>query len=179
MRKPLLLLFIIGTLFSCSKNDVKQALVVSFELPLKVDFSIPGAVPTGRDTTLPAIPITTNWNSILSANQTSLSQIKDMNVKTMVLKIKSPSGQSLNFLKSISLSISATGQRDTVIAFTNPVPTNTGDSLSLGCPLVDVSPYIKQNQFSIKVTLQVIKTVATKMDLESTIDFYTQAYLIN
>ncbi len=46
MRKPLLLLFLIGTLFSCTKNDVKQALVVSFELPLKVDFSIPGAVPT-------------------------------------------------------------------------------------------------------------------------------------
>ena len=178
MRKLILFLLIGGTFFSCSKSQLKEALVVSFDLPQKASFTIPGAVPSGL-ISLPAIPIATDWNSTLSSNKTDINHLKSLSAKSITLVVTSPHGQNLHFLKSINIYISDSGQTDAQLAYKNPVPDNVDTTLALDLPTLDIAPYVKSGNFKIKVTFEQRETILHDIKLEADMIFHAQAYLLN
>ena len=178
MRKTILFVLLAGAFFSCSKQQIKNDLTVAFDLPQKVEFTAPGSLSLGL-VNLPLIPITPDWSGNFSANKSDVNHLKSLNATSIVLHVKSPAGHNLHFLQTIYVYISANGQNEAKLAFKDPVPDNVDSTLALDIPVLDVSPYVKQNQFNIRVSFQERETFTQDIKIEADMTFHAVAYLLN
>lgn len=115
MKKALLpLMALVFIVLSCSK--VKQLTQVEVDIPYTqtLDASkfpdkthYPVLPFGGIRIDFPTIPVTTNSQQYLDQNNTTVNKINSVTLKSVLLQLTAPQGKYLDFLKSVSLSISS------------------------------------------------------------------------
>jgi len=140
-------LLTIAIFAGCNKN----ALDANFTVTDTETFTIP---PTSGISLLPIItpPFSTNsWSGTYSTNKTDKDHLKSLKLKSLTLTITNPPGKGFGFLKSIDIYIQAPNQPDTKIATIDNIPANAGGTLTLNTLDVDLTPYAKADNFTLKI----------------------------
>ena len=171
MRK-LLFIVLIGSLafFGCKK--VKDLL--RFDLSYATAFTIPGNQSI-INTLLPPIfspTVSANSEQTFKNEGTSANLVKEIKMKKVMLTITSPSGQTFQFLKSITVYIAkGDGSSPKRIAYKTEVPSNVGNTLTLDVDQsVLLDEYIKADQFKLK-TEYTIKGTNPDVDVNADLVF--------
>lgn len=104
--------------------------------------------------------VKTDSESTFKNKNTSKDLIDKINVKKMVLEIKSPDNSDFSFLKDIMLSIAAENLDDLEIAWKKDINDNVGSVIDLEVTDKDIKEYIKKDSYKIKVSATTDKTIA-------------------
>ena len=121
--------------------------------------------------------INTNSESEFSSRGTAKNYIDKINLTSMVMKITSPSTQRFDFLKSIEISISASGLSELKIAQKLDFPESVGNEVALDILENDIAEYIKKDKFKLKVNVVSDKTIASEVQIDVNSVFRVKAKL--
>ena len=121
--------------------------------------------------------INTNSDSEFSSRGTAKNYIDKINLTSMVMKITSPSTQRFDFLKSIEISISASGLSELKIAQKLDFPESVGNEVALDVLENDIAEYIKKDKFKLKVNVVSDKTIASEVQIDVNSVFRVKAKL--
>ena len=121
--------------------------------------------------------VTTNSESEFSSKGTGKNYIDKINLTSLVMKVTSPSTQRFDFLKSIEVSISASGLSDIKIAQKLDITDNIGSELALDILENDIAEYIKKDKFKLKVNVVTDKTIANEVKIDIASNFRVKAKL--
>jgi len=129
---------------------------IDFDLTQSGNVTIPGSpLATPVSLTLP-IPGLQNVNASnvqgFPSSQTAKDHIQSARAKKITLTATSPQGQTLAFLSSVALSISAPGQPAKQFAHLSPFPAASSADLLLDD--VELAPYLKADSFSVTTAVQ-------------------------
>ena len=129
---------------------------IDFDLTQSGTVAIPGSpLATPLSLTLP-IPGLQNVNASnvqgFPSGQTAKDHIQNARAKKITLTATVPQGQTLSFLSSVALSISAPGQPTKQFAHLSPFPAATTADLQLDD--VELAPYLKADSFSVTTAVQ-------------------------
>ena len=93
----------------------------TFQLP--ATGPLPGGI--GPVVTLPGVTVNSTSSSTFQNNNTAADYVQDVTLDRLALTITDPAGQNFDFVKSISISISAdaAGTSKVLLASLSPVPT--------------------------------------------------------
>jgi len=172
-RKISIVILCAACLFGCKKD-----LNVSFNVSQSTSFTIPPSSPLSI-LNLVSPSINTNWQQDFSNNNANVNKIVSMNLTDLQLVITSPSGQTFGFLQSISIYISAPGLSSVEIAQLNPVPANSGSTLSLDCDNVDLSAYAKQSSFTLTFNTTTDQSTSSSINITANMTFHIVANPLN
>ncbi|MBI1308159.1 MAG: hypothetical protein GC181_16275 [Bacteroidetes bacterium] len=142
------LLLIAVTQPSCKKLNK----TVKFNLEYTTSFTIPATAGINLPFDVLTPDVETNAEESFKANDTRKDLITQILLTKLTLSIKSPPDGDFSFLKSAKVIIKADGHDDKEVAVINDVPNNGSRSLDLECTGADLAPYIKEDNFSLKVT---------------------------
>ena len=121
--------------------------------------------------------ISTNSESEFSSRGTGKDYIDKINLSSMVMKITAPTSQRFDFLKSIEISISASGLSDLKIAQKLDIPDSVGNEVALDVMENDIAEYIKKDKFRLKVKVVSDKTIANEVQIDVNSVFRVKAKL--
>jgi hypothetical protein len=149
MRKQILVLGIILSIFGCKKIDK----LTQFDM----EFNATAVIPSSTGINLPFNILTpdveTNFESIFEVNDTRNDLVEEIILTTLDLTITSPSNADFSFLKSINVYISAEGLNEVKIAWKDNVPSDV-TVLNLDVTGVDLKEYIKADKFSLRLNTE-------------------------
>jgi hypothetical protein len=129
---------------------------IDFDLTRSGSLKIPGSpLSTPVSLTVP-IPALQNVNVSdvqgFPNGQTAKDRIQSARAKKITLTVTAPQGQTLSFLTSVALSISAPGQPDKEVAHLSPFPAATTADLQLDD--LELAPYLKADTFTVTTAIQ-------------------------
>jgi hypothetical protein len=145
----LYMLLIVG----CDK--IKDLAAISFDVPLTSQQLVPargaftGTFPLTMD--FSSSKVATNSAQYLSNNNTSTNLIDSAVMTSLsLIKVNGDSNAHFNFVDTIRIFASATGQSEVLVAYRYGVPANI-DSLALTCNDVNLKPYFLADSVMLRV----------------------------
>lgn len=147
---------------SCTKKDVNE--LTEFDINYSNELTIPSTsfttvtVPVDLNTP----EFATNINSNASSNKTTSDLISE--IKLTKFNLANSSG-NLDFLKSVSIYIKATGLSETLIATKSNIPAGT-TSISADLKDVNIKDYITKEKISFKVSFLFQTSSSSSMNLK-------------
>jgi hypothetical protein len=168
-------LFLIFSIGGCKKGELGT---VSFDQSQSVDFVIPhNSVLALPNIITPAV--STNWSANFSNHNTDKDHLRELKLKTLTLNITGPAGKTWGFMKSIDIYIQADGLSETKIAYNEDIPDNSGQSISLNTVDVDLTPYAKKDNFTLRVQSTTRELNPDDVDVRADMVFGVTANLLN
>ncbi len=169
---PFLALILIS--FGCKKAEK----LTQFD----INYSTTVIVPASSGLNLPfnvfSPDMETNAESKFQINDTRKDKIEMINLKELVLNLKSPSSSSLKFLKSIEIYIQADDIAETKVAWKDNVPDDVGSSLKLDVSGEDLTPYIMKDEFKLRVRTVTDEVITSDHEIEANSTFFVDAKLL-
>lgn len=187
MKRFALFISLITLLSSCkkSKDEVKELLDIPFSFSMKNDFTLPGAgvVIQVKDTAV-SVKSDNIVNTIpdeFKKNNADINKVKSISIEGVELTIKSPAGQTFNFMKSIEVYLGADGMPETLIASKEGINTisPTPTSLSLDSKNANIIAYIKNPTYYIRTKTTIVKTYEKDIVIGSEIKLKAVANVAN
>lgn len=136
---------------SCQKTKDEINQLTEFDINYTTDVTIPSTsfttITQAVNIDTPEIP--TNASSNFSANKTSKDLVSEIKLTKFNI---STSGADLNFLKSITIYIKATGKADQLVAKKDNVPSGV-TSVAADIEDVNIKDYISGEKFSFRASL--------------------------
>jgi hypothetical protein len=146
MRRAALLLVVLCACHPTIDFDLTQSGTVNIRAS-----PVPG-VPVALTLPIPGLQnVNTSNLQGFPSSRTAQDHIQSARAKKITLTATSPQGQTLAFLSSVALSISAPGQQTKQFAHLSPFPSAPGADLQLDD--VELAPYLKADSFSITSAL--------------------------
>jgi hypothetical protein len=171
------ILFALLGLTSC--ETLSEATKIEMPLPAST-VTIPAtpiATPAATPLAISVSDIPTNVGTFFSTNGISTDLVQSITLKKMELTITSPttSDVSFDFIKTIEVSIGATGLNDVKVATITTAPTDGSKTLSLNVESTDLKQYIVNDKISFKFKIATAKptSVPYTVDIKPTflVDF--------
>jgi hypothetical protein len=171
-KNVILLLCFVAGLSSCSSLNELTKFEMSFSesVTIKKDLIIPNSPAYNISTP----EIKTNSDDFFSTNNINTDLIEKISLKEMRLDILSPGTGNLNFLKSISISISADSLPEMNISSLNEIPAEAGTYLILTVDQTDLKQYIMKDNCKLKIKIVADETIPS----DYTIDLKPQFLII-
>ena len=153
--KKIILSFAMAVLFiginSCTKKQIDQ--LTEFDIAYSNNIIVPATTLNNTvsatapiDIKTPDIP--TNSSSNFSSNKTTSDLISEIKMKSLSISV--PSG-NLDFLKSVSIYINATGLSEALVATKSVIPSGQ-TSVAMDMGDVNIKDYIKKDNISFRVS---------------------------
>ena len=169
MKKVLALSFL-AILTGCAKQKA-----IEFDIPYTTEFTITTGgitINTPIDFTTPDVPTTIGPRMI--ENKTDIQFIDEIKYTKFDITATLPSGQKLDFLKSISLYMNAEGQKETLVASKDPVP--VGDStVAMDLPNVNLKNFITKDKFKLRALIVPDATLSQSVTISITQNVHVKA----
>jgi hypothetical protein len=175
IKNALMLLVVLVLASSCKKEPGE----VSFNVNSQSDFIIKGSSSILNLLEVVTPGISTNWEGDFSSNNTNKEKITDMRLRELVLNITNPAGQTFDFLENIHIFIKADGLQETEIAYNDNIPENIGQTLTLQTKDVDISPYAKKDNFTLRVTAKQRKVNNNDVSVRADMTFHVTANVLD
>lgn len=173
MRKHILALVIVISIFGCDKIDK----LTKFD----IDYNETVVIPSSAGIALPFNVLTpdieTNSESTFEVNDTRKDLIEEIVLTTLDLTITSPSNADFSFLKSINVYISAEGFDEVKIAWKDNVPSDV-TVLTLDVTGVDLKDYIKADKFSLRFNTETDELLASDHEIDVHSVFFVDAKIL-
>lgn len=184
MRITTFLLSTLLLLGSCKK--AKELLDVTFRFSTKNDITLPKLSDTEHAVVDSILTITTPeiTNTIpdeFKKNNADINKVKELTIEGLDLTIKSPTGQTFGFMKTIEIYIGATGKGEQLIATRTDIQniTPAPTVLSLAPENANIIDYIKGPTYYLKVKAGISKTYTADINIGSEIKFKAVANPLN
>ena len=164
-----LALLIFTLLSGCSKENKG----VTFTYTLNAETVIPSSTGINLPINILAPDLTTNSGGTFEANQTTPALVRDIKMKQLELKIKSPNQTTFDFLRSIRIYMNADGLAEREIAWATDIPENGARSLLLTTDLeTNFKDYIVKERVSLRVqaTTRQLLTSDTRLEILPTFE---------
>ncbi len=161
-------------LFSCKKLQK----LTQFNLKYNSEVTIKSTVGINIPINLYTPPITTNSESELSANNTHKNLVQAIKLKELNLKIKSPAGQTFNFLNSIELYIKTDSLPEKKIAWKTDIPESGLTTLTLDTSDEDLKDYILGDSFTLRTKTITDHLITQNTDIEINAVFWVDARIL-
>ncbi len=173
MRKQILVLSIILSLFGCKKVDKFTQ--------FKMEFDATEVIPSATGISLPLNILTpdiqTNSVSTFEINNTRKDLIEEITLTTLSLSVTSPSNADFSFLQSINVYISADGLDEVKIAGKVNVPADVA-VLDLDITGVDLKEYIKSDKFSLRLNTVTDELLTSDHHIDIHSEFFVDAKIL-
>ena len=111
-------------------------------------------------------------------NDTRKDLIEEVYMNSFLLEVASPSGDDLQFLKSIACYIDSDNQPEMLVAQKDPVPTDVGADFLFDLQSVNLAPYLREDQFSLRSKVVTDESRTHDITLRGTIHFAVKAKII-
>src|SRR6478609_9463418 len=118
--------------------------------------------------------VETNSASTFSTKKTRKDLVDEIKLTKLDLTVTSPSNANFNFLKSVTIYISASGLPEVKIASKETVPTNI-TTLQLDVVDVDLKEYIKADKFSLRLNTVTDELLASDYTVNTHSTFFVKA----
>lgn len=164
------------TLLSSCKKLKK---IVQFNLEYKTEIVVPSTVGAQLPFNVFTPDVTTNSEASFEANDTRKDLINEIILTQLQLTVKSPNGEDFSFLKSAEVFINADGLDEKSVALISEVPDPVGNQIDLTPSGSDLAPYIKSDEFSLKVRTVTDEALASDHTIEVKSKFRVEGKLIN
>ncbi|MCB0732942.1 MAG: hypothetical protein H6608_06350 [Flavobacteriales bacterium] len=176
MKQLIFSTILLATLFTSACKKLNK--IVQFNLDYKTQVTIPST--TGIDLPFNVLTpdIETNAQSSFEANDTRKDLINSIELSKLTLTVKSPQGEDFSFLKSAKVFIDADGLDEKEVAVIDPVPSNAGSVIELVPTGADLAPYIKADQFTLKVRTITDEALTRDHTIEVFSRFHVEGRLI-
>lgn len=155
MKKVFLLLGLVALITSCDKLDQ----LTTFQFSRTGEFTIPATTVVGVPITLNTPDITTSYIQEFESNGMSTDNVEYIKLVGMKVGVKSPAGETLDFLKSVTLSISADGLAESEIASKSNIPNNGALELDFDVSEVDLKQYMMKDNFKMKASAELDQVI--------------------
>lgn len=163
MKLKHLLLFSLTILtFSCKKFDEKT----QFEFEIEQEVTIPSIIGIQAPFNIPTYDVNTTIDHQLEIHDKRKKKIEHIYLTNLASNILSPSSQTFNFLKDITIQISANGLPQITVAEAKNLQNKNLKTLNI--PVIqdlDLVDYIKQDQIDITANVTTDETIFTDVKI--------------
>ena len=170
LMKFICLLAFVIILSSCSKTS-------EFAAPTATYFIIPANKTLTTTDTISIDSIPTNFAYTFQANQTSVANVKQIQVQEVDFTIINNSyGQNFNFIQNLKVSLSV-GEKtvlDTVVTYTAPITPTYVTFLQLSSQ-TDASKLINSDNYNLSVSYTSNDSIPEDVQIQANILFYVKA----
>lgn len=176
MKKSFFIL-LTGVLLLSSMSCKKLQELTQFEMKFTNKVTVPPSFGINTPFDILTPEVNTNSESEFSSRGTEKKYIDKINLTSMALKITSPSTQRFDFMKSITISITAEGLSELKIAQKLDIPDNVGNELILDVFENDIAEYIKKDKFRLRVNVTNDKATNSEVQIDVNSVFNVKAKL--
>lgn len=162
------------TFSSC--NEAEKLL--TFNIKTEADIVIPSTIGINTPLSIPTPDISTNSQQEFSNNDTKKELVKDVKLTTLSLQIIKPANETFGFLKKITIFIKAEGLPEKKLAYLDPVPDNTGNTIQLKPTNEKLDEYVKADAFSIRTEAVTDKGVFQDIEIKAKMNFKVTADIL-
>jgi hypothetical protein len=183
--KKVLLIIVASMIMLSSCKKVKELFDVTFTFSKSFDFTLPKFPPPVVQTpdtslTIQLPPIPNTIPAEFSKYKADINKIKELSITDVVLTIKSPTGQTFDFLDNISIYLGAPGKPEVLIATKTDIQNiNPTSTLTLDNQNANVIDLIKGDSIYLKVTCGLYKTYINDIGTNADIKFKVVANPLN
>lgn len=146
--------------------DYEESLVIPSIIGVNLPFNI--ATPQ----------IKTNSTEVFEINDTRKDRIEEILLEQLTLNIVDPADADFSFLKSIEIYIAAEGLEEVLVAWRYDIENSVGPSLTLETSVDDLTPYIIQDEFTLKFTTVIDKIILSDHEIEVQSRFFVDALIL-
>ena len=172
--KALSLIALIWISFGCSKLDRLTQFYLDYDetivIPAVLGLNLPFNILTPN--------IKTNTEEILEINDTRKNLIEEVRLEELSLNIIDPADSDFSFLKSIEIYIESENAEELMIAWKYEIDNSIGSSLVLEVSDKDLTQYIIEDEFSLKITSVTDEIPLTDHEIEIQSQFFVNASIL-
>ena len=184
MKKVIFIISILSCLVACKK--AKQLLDITFRFTTKYDFTLPKVADQVYPVPDSLISVQTPEinNTIpdeFQKNKADINKVKEVAIESIDLTIKSPVGQTFDFMKSVEVYLGASGKGEVLVASKDNIHTLSPapNTLSLDVKGANIVDYIKGPTYYLKIKTRLVKTYTQDIVVGSEIKFKAVANPLN
>ena len=159
---------------SCKKIDK----LTQFDLDYDESITIPSVLGINLPFNIYSPDIKTNTESIFEINNTKKDLVEQVNILKLVLKHRSPEKGDFDFLKGITIFISAEGVDEIKVAWKDNIPDDIGKTLELELTDANLKEYIKKDEFMLRVETITDKIILSDQDVDIQTSFFVDAKIL-
>jgi len=162
------------SLFACNALKKLGQFYIDYNEPVTYAANLPINIPL----TISSPDITTNSEQVFSNNDTRKDLITSIKLNQLTISVTSPAGQSLSFLKNVSIFLSTDSLAEVEIAHKDNVPGDVGTSMNLDINDVELRDYIKADKIKLRIAGTADQLVTKDINLNVYSKFFVQANLL-
>lgn len=169
------LILSVSLIFSSCKKITKTT---TFNLSYTKDVTIPSTTSINLPFNLITPDIQTESSSSFEGNNTRADLVDKIQLQSLVLSINSPTGGNFNFLKAVTIRLSASGLADTTIASKNNLQNTGTNSLSLDVSSVNLKDYLVKDKITLTLNSTTDELLTADYSIKVQSVFKVEARLI-
>lgn len=174
----LIAIFATALLFSqCKKDGIVDSLT-QFTYEMDYVVKIPASPITPFPVSIATPEINTQSNVAFNAHNTRADLVERVILKQLDLAVKTPSGGTLSFLKSVEIHAIAEGLPAVRVAYKDLVPSDVGATLSLDVTEVELREYFKKDKYVLRITVTTDEAVTEEYSINTHAAFFVDAKVL-
>ncbi len=172
--KAAALILVIWFSFACEGLDK----LTQFHLNYNETITIPAVIGLNLPFNILTPAIKTDTEEVLELNDTHKNLIEEVNLVELNLDIIDPSDSDFGFLKSIEIYIESDNEAEVLIAWKDDIDNTIGSTLVLEVSDEDLTRFIIEDSFSLKVTTVTDEIPLTDHEIEIQSRFFVNASIL-
>ena len=157
---------------SCKKVDQ----FTQFNMDFNNEIIIPSTIGINLPINILTPEMETDSESTFELNDTRKDLIEEIRLTSLTLSLQSPNGADFSFLESISIYIKAQDLPEVEIAWSENIPENAGNQISLNVSGNDFKEYIKKDQFSLRVNTITDEIITADHIIDISSSYFIERY---
>lgn len=150
----------------------------SFALQYNYEIVIPSTVGVNLPFNVSTTPLPTNSFAEFERNNTNASFVEQIVLRRLRLKLISPTASNLAFLRSVRVYLAADGLPETLMAWREDIPDNTGNELELQPTNANMMAYLIKEKITFRVNIVPDRLIASEHRLGVETMFLVEARVL-
>jgi hypothetical protein len=148
--------------------------LLTFNISDQISITVPSNSPLSLPSEIATPEVTTNSSQKFANNNTEASLVKDVKLQELKLTIKTPSGKTFNFLKSIQIYISTNTSNEILLASLDNVPVNM-TAINLTPTEAKLDTYAKSSSYKLRTSIVTKETLTQDVAVQADLKFRVTA----
>ena len=135
----------ICSILTLSSGCEKSEELIQFVIPIEFNITIPAGPADSTITSIPSGDLETGIQDALGSRGSNSELVNQVFLTSMSVELVQPGAGSLDFLQNVSMHIGAPGVPIMKTAWKEPVPANTGNTMSMAVWDVDLKRHLTKD----------------------------------
>lgn len=171
-------IFILGSVIIAMVGCKAVDKLTQFEMDYNSSVVIPASIGIDLPSNIQTPDVVTNSESTFEVKDTRKDMIEEVQLTSLKLTITVPENGNFNFMKSISVFMSAEGVPETKIAWKENIANGAGSVLDLETSNEDLKEYIKKDKFTLRLNTVTDELITTDHHIDIHSVFFVDAKIL-